>query len=70
MVPGLVWRLSSAGLSIDPQGPATGSYRVARGHGWADLGLGCRSAYRLHINPDFRDILRIGFRIVLAPGQP
>jgi formylglycine-generating enzyme required for sulfatase activity len=63
------------GIAIDPQGPTTGSDRVVRGGGWYDwadwdhnAGL-CRSAARFFLNPDDWHNC-IGFRAVLAPGQP
>ena len=58
------------GMAIDPQGPATGLYRVSRGSSW-DYGLArdCRSAYRSDGSPAYRDG-GIGFRVILAPGQP
>jgi formylglycine-generating enzyme required for sulfatase activity len=58
------------GSGIDPQGPALGSRRVIRGDGfWLPLGVNCRSAYRDRDSPsDGNDC--IGFRVVLAPGQP
>jgi formylglycine-generating enzyme required for sulfatase activity len=53
----------------DPRGPASGSYRVVRGGCWLDDGWDCRSALRLNFTPGDRRIF-IGFRAVLAPGQP
>ena len=60
------------GRVVDPQGPATGSYRVVHGGGWGDFAGSCRSAFRPDNlgNPDFRDFGLIGFRVVLAPSQP
>ena len=56
------------GSETDPQGPGTGSDRVARGGCWYDFASFCRSAFRYHFNPaGARDSL--GFRVVLAPGQ-
>ena len=55
--------------AIDPVGPASGSLRVMRGGYWGSLGGYCRSAYRLSITPGLRGYF-IGFRPVLAPGQP
>jgi formylglycine-generating enzyme required for sulfatase activity len=57
------------GIATDPQGPATGSSREVRGGGWADYAGGCRSAHRNGSNPDIGGSF-IGFRVVLAPGQP
>jgi formylglycine-generating enzyme required for sulfatase activity len=61
------------GIALDPQGPATGSYRVIRGGAWsysAGYARFCRSASRYDWNlPDY-GYDDIGFRVVLAPGQP
>jgi formylglycine-generating enzyme required for sulfatase activity len=60
------------GIAIDPQGPVTGSYRVICGGDWHDYPGGCRSARRLnsHFDPDSGRNGDIGFRVLLAPGQP
>ena len=58
------------GIAIDPQGP-TGSYskRVIRGGDWGNYGVkNCRSAARAGGGGGGFDF--VGFRIVLAPGQP
>jgi formylglycine-generating enzyme required for sulfatase activity len=59
-------------IAVDPQGPATGSYRVIRGGRWGAWGhvaWDCRSASRDDYGaPDIRDSY-VGFRVVLAPGQ-
>jgi len=60
---------TSSAPAIDPVGPLSGSYRVLRGGSWYFGGGYCRSADRGILTPDFRD-LNIGFRPVLAPGQP
>jgi formylglycine-generating enzyme required for sulfatase activity len=60
------------GIAVDPRGPDTGSYRVIRGGGWSywyELARYCRSALRYDFNPDDGYYI-IGFRVVLAPGQP
>jgi formylglycine-generating enzyme required for sulfatase activity len=59
------------GIALDPQGPAAGSSRVIRGGCWDCNARFCRSALRYDIdnNPDNRIII-LGFRVVLAPGQP
>jgi formylglycine-generating enzyme required for sulfatase activity len=47
----------------DPPGPAVGLHRVLRGGG-LDMGAWqCRSAHRLHFQPDFHACL--GFRVCL-----
>jgi formylglycine-generating enzyme required for sulfatase activity len=53
----------------DPQGPVTGSNRVIRGGDWGSAGRICRSARRSSIDPTGSNI-NLGFRVVLAPGQP
>jgi len=56
------------GIVIDPQGPATGSIRTARGGTWFRTGGDLRSAWRNAVSPDTMGAA--GFRVVLAPGQP
>jgi formylglycine-generating enzyme required for sulfatase activity len=56
------------GIAVDPQGPERGSYHVIRGGDWGDDARLCRSAYR-DFNPDY-GFSYIGFRVVLASGQP
>ena len=58
-----------SGAVVDPTGPASGSDRVIRGGGWLNFGGGCRSAFRDSYLPSYRDY-DVGFRVVLAPGQP
>jgi formylglycine-generating enzyme required for sulfatase activity len=58
-----------AGTAVDPQGPATGTYRVFRGGNWYYNALYCRSAYRYVDVPSDR-YYYFGFRVVLAPSQP
>ena len=58
-----------SGAVVDPTGPASGSRRVVRGGCWDGGGGGCRSAIRILYYPTRRIIL-VGFRVVLAPGQP
>jgi formylglycine-generating enzyme required for sulfatase activity len=61
------------GIAIDPQGgPASEFYRVIRGGDWYNWNQGaffCRSARRYITDPRDR-YPNIGFRVVLAPGQP
>jgi len=58
----------AANVSYNPQGPASGSFRVFRGGSWSFPAYYCRSALR-----DFNDPTDVdngyGFRVVLAPGQ-
>jgi formylglycine-generating enzyme required for sulfatase activity len=57
------------GSVTDPPGPTSGSYRVFRGGSWLNLGRNCRSAQRNYWNASYLDY-SLGFRVVLAPGQP
>ena len=53
------------GSLTDPQGPASGSFRAARGGSWTDFNLLCRSSTRFR--PGTR-LITIGFRLLrLAP---
>jgi len=61
------YRDDPGGNAVDPQGPATGSYRVFRGGGWENTGQLCRSATRNYWLPGTRD-RSLGFRVVLASG--
>src|SRR6266571_745388 len=58
-----------AGSVTDPQGAVTGSDRVVRGGDWSSFAKYCRSAFRHDSFPDYRFNF-IGFRVLLAPGQP
>jgi len=53
--------------SADPQGPASGAFRVLRGGGWYGGAQFCRSADRCGLNPGFRDY-GLGFRAVCSFG--
>jgi formylglycine-generating enzyme required for sulfatase activity len=53
----------------DPQGPASGQFRVSRGGNWGMYAAYCRSAERLSKDPTTSDS-NTGFRVVLAPSQP
>jgi formylglycine-generating enzyme required for sulfatase activity len=57
------------GIAVDPQGLASGSDRVIRGGYWSSLGGYCRSACRNYAYPGNRSS-DVGFRVLLAPGQP
>lgn len=50
----------------NPQGPATGSYRVFRGGLWNYYAVDCRSAMRGNGNPGFAEYY-VGFRAVVSP---
>ncbi len=52
----------------DPQGPSTGSARVARGGGWVDCAANCRSASHGGISPSLRLYFQ-GFRVARSSGQ-
>jgi formylglycine-generating enzyme required for sulfatase activity len=56
-----------ADAQIDPRGPAAGSGRVVRGGSFYDLASDCRSAHRVGLGPDVRD-MGIGFRLAMTPG--
>ena len=51
------------GEVTDPQGPASGSGRVARGGGWGGDAGYCRASYRFGISPGYRR-LNLGFRLL------
>jgi formylglycine-generating enzyme required for sulfatase activity len=57
------------GSVTDPTGPPSGSFRVFRGGFWNIFAWYCRSAYRSYFMPSYWDSV-LGFRVVLAPGQP
>jgi formylglycine-generating enzyme required for sulfatase activity len=56
------------GITLDPQDPASGSYRVFRGGCWDTYAGNCRSANRERLPPSLRYNV-IGFRVLLAPSQ-
>lgn len=56
----------SSGEQTDPQGPATGSYRVYRGGSWGNFAKYCRVSDRSSFPPDYKDDI-LGFRLVLVP---
>jgi len=53
----------------DPSGPSSGSFRVRHGGGWNSDAARCRSAFRFYLTPEYRNVF-LGFRVVLAAGQP
>jgi len=59
----------SGGIAVDPQGASSGSQRVARGGFFYSPAGICRSACRGFFYPDYVS-LGVGFRVVMAPGQP
>jgi formylglycine-generating enzyme required for sulfatase activity len=68
----------TGGIALDPQGPATGSSvvsppigpsRTFRGGDYYHPDASCRSAFRFALLPS-STFSTIGFRVVLAPGQP
>lgn len=58
------WHETHLGTDPDqnPTGPASGSYRVARGGYWSHYARGCRSAGRSHKTPSYRSFV-YGFRL-------
>ncbi len=58
------------GIALDPQGPASGRYPVLRGGNWIRWGPQIRSANRSCADPFLARGSDLGFRVVLAPGQP
>lgn len=65
------WYGAYPGGSVsDPQGPASGSSRVSRGGGWYEHAFNCRSAFRNYYYSPLGRYYNLGFRVVLAPGQP
>jgi len=56
----------SRASQTNPQGPASGSFRVLRGGGWSGSAWYCRVSYRNYFSPDVRDRY-IGFRLSLVP---
>ncbi|MCF7733709.1 MAG: formylglycine-generating enzyme family protein [Akkermansiaceae bacterium] len=56
-------------VGTDPHGAATGFHRVRRGGSWRSNADNARCANRNYIGPSFADF-NLGFRAVLAPGQP
>jgi formylglycine-generating enzyme required for sulfatase activity len=59
-----------AGSVTDPQGPASGSYRVIRGGRWNGAAYSCRSADHGDVGDPAARVSDLGFRVLLAPGQP
>ena len=57
------------GAVTDPQGPASGAYRVLRGGCWHYYPFICRSALRVNSNPGYR-VNHFGFRVVVSVSAP
>ena len=57
------------GAQTDPEGPASGSYRVFRGGSWINAGTLLRSARRYAFTPSSRDN-RVGFRVGFQAVKP
>ena len=53
-------------IVTDPQGAASGSYRVFRGGGWYFIAYICTVGFRLYFSPDSR-IIFLGFRLACLP---
>ena len=52
----------------NPEGPASGSYRVRRGGSWLYPGTGLRSAKRINFTPGYR-YSTLGFRVGFKASQ-
>ncbi len=57
----------SSSPTEDPQGPASGVYRVLRGGSWIDRARDCRSATRVWSDPGDR-VSNFGFRLCCSAG--
>jgi len=57
------------GAVTDPQGPASGAFRVLRGGSWDGSLDGCRSASRFDTAPGYRFYF-YGFRVVVSVSAP
>jgi formylglycine-generating enzyme required for sulfatase activity len=59
----------SASLSLqDPQGPATGTDKVAKGGSYASIAQDVRCSARLALPPEHMDAMT-GFRVVASSGN-
>ncbi|MBN2200066.1 MAG: SUMF1/EgtB/PvdO family nonheme iron enzyme [Candidatus Aminicenantes bacterium] len=56
------------GAGVDPQGPESGTIRVARGGAWSFYAENCRSAKRFWNEPTFQ-FDNLGFRVVLEVAK-
>ena len=64
----LDWYETAPAEALDSPGPALGSARVLLGGGWSPKSMYCRSAYRGHFNPGYRNA-GYGFRVSLSLGR-
>lgn len=53
------------GISENPKGPSSGSYKVFRGGSWNAKAADCRVSKRFFMNPDYRNRL-VGFRLAAS----
>ena len=62
------WLGDYSGSAVDPEGPASGTYRVNRGGCWGIAAKCCRSGSRNYNSPDsfYSDL---GFRLALVPEK-
>jgi len=58
----------SGGADSDRSGPSSGSYRIARGGGFSNNAVWCRTAFRGRNIPSTR-VEEIGFRVALVPQR-
>jgi formylglycine-generating enzyme required for sulfatase activity len=72
---GNVWELCAdwwgdypSGAVTDPEGPASGSYRVLRGGSWLSDGSDLRSARRTNSGPSYHG-RNLGFRVGFLPSK-
>ena len=61
------WYGDYQGDAVDPQGAASGDYRVLRGGSWFSYARYCRSAIRFRISPGYR-YWDCGLRLVCSAG--
>lgn len=59
----------AGGAATDPQGPASGLWRVTRGDSWCCEAVFCRSAARDALDHPLDGDPTLGFRVVLAPAR-
>lgn len=57
---------SFSSIPINPQGPSSGSNRMARGGCWGDDDVKCRVSYRATFDPQSEGFNILGFRLVMV----